>query len=73
MNKKMETGTFSILVAFSAMLGAAIVSNTPELQAQKSDAENVVFVRTRRTVRAGGVRARFLVRVQEFHLGVSPP
>ncbi len=35
---------FNILAAFAAMLGAAIVSNTPELQAQKSDVENVVLV-----------------------------
>ena len=35
---------FNILAAFAEMLGAAIVSNTPELQAQKSDVESVIPV-----------------------------
>jgi hypothetical protein len=40
----METGMFNILAALAAMLGAAIVSKTAELQAQKSHVENVVHV-----------------------------
>jgi hypothetical protein len=61
---------FNILAAFAAMLGAAIVSNTPELQAQNPMWRMSSSSTPRRTVRAGGVLTSFLVRVQEFHLGV---
>jgi hypothetical protein len=43
-HKKVETSMFNQFTVCSMMLCAAVVSSTPNLQAQKSDVKNIVLV-----------------------------
>jgi hypothetical protein len=42
--RNLETSMFNRFAVFTTMLCAAVVSNTPNLQAQKFDVKNIVLV-----------------------------